>query len=109
MSNFVKGMTKIGGRRAGARNRLSQEFLTTLLAEFEKHGAEAVRICRVERPIEFVKIVAGLMPKEIDLHQDSQLSELSDTELEEFIEYARRRIAERAREIATREGSPSTH
>jgi hypothetical protein len=99
---FVLGKEKTGGRAKGTRNRLSQEFLSALLAEFEAHGAEAIRICRTERPIDFVKIVASLMPREIEF-QDNTLAEVSDTDLEAFIEIARRRIAERAIEIRSRE------
>src|SRR5438067_11430925 len=100
MSLFEKTRPKTGGRRPGTRNRLSQEFLVVLLAEFEAHGAEAVRICRTERPSDFVKIVASLLPREIDI-QDNTLADVSDADLESFIEYARQRIAERAREITS--------
>jgi len=34
---FVLGKEKTGGRAKGTRNRLSQEFLSALLAEFEAH------------------------------------------------------------------------
>jgi hypothetical protein len=39
---------------------------------------------RIERPAEYVKIVAGLMPKEFTI-EDNRLADLTDDELETFI------------------------
>src|SRR5947207_1704974 len=85
---------------------LDQIGRTAPYSGFEANGAEAVRICRTERPSDFVKIVASLLPREIDI-QDNTLADVSDADLESFIEYARQRIAERAREITSREGPSS--
>lgn len=81
---FEKGRAKTGGRRAGARNRLSSSFLEALAADFEQHGEQVIKICRVEKPNEYLKIVASLMPKELEI-SDNRLAELSDSELETFI------------------------
>jgi hypothetical protein len=48
----------------GSRNLLSKAFIDALAKEFQEHGAEAIRIVRVERPHEFLKVVASLLPKE---------------------------------------------
>ena len=56
-----------GGRPKGAKNRLSWSFLNALADDFEAHGIETIRICRVERPNEYLKIVAGLMPRELEI------------------------------------------
>jgi len=61
------GSNPNAGRPAGARNKLATKFLWDLLAEWEEHGAAALRICRVEKPIEFVKVVASTLPKEFAL------------------------------------------
>ena len=78
MSNeFIRGRPKTGGRAKGAKNRLSHAFLTALAEDFEQHGLEALKIARVEKPVEYIRIVAGLM--------DSRLTDLSDEELDVFI------------------------
>src|SRR6516225_3794395 len=78
---FQKGMQKIGGRTKGVKNRL---FLTALADDFEQHGVDAIKIARVERPVEYVRIVASLMPRELEI-MDSRLADLSDEELDVFI------------------------
>jgi hypothetical protein len=46
------------------RNFLQAKFLTALAEDFERDGAAAIKICRIEEPAQYVKIVASLMPKE---------------------------------------------
>jgi hypothetical protein len=50
-----------------AKTRLQTAFLQDLAAEWEKQGASAIRIMAIEKPAEFVKVVASLMPKEVEL------------------------------------------
>jgi hypothetical protein len=88
---FEKGMTKIGGRARGVKNRLSHAFLTALAEDFEQYGVEAIKICRVERPNEYLRVIAHLMPKELEVTV-GPLQEVSDQELEKLIEHARTRI-----------------
>ena len=55
------------GRALGSRNRMSESFLEDLRATWEKHGARALETCAVEDPTGFVRIVASLLPKHVDL------------------------------------------
>lgn len=98
MSDFQKGREKTGGRSKGTKNRLSHAFLTDLLADYQAHGAEAIKICRVERPIEYIKMIAGLLPKELEI-TETYLMELPDDELTAAIEHIRRQLAQRALSI----------
>jgi hypothetical protein len=94
MALFQKGQPKIGGRRKGARDRLSTAFLEALAADFETHGSETIRIARVERPIEYLRIVASRAPIEFEI-TDSRLTEMTDDEIISFIETIRdRRVRE---------------
>ena len=43
------------------RNFLQAKFLTALAEDFERDGAAAIKICRIEEPAQYVKIVASLM------------------------------------------------
>jgi hypothetical protein len=67
-------------------------FVEALAEEFRQFGAEALRICRIERPTEFIKIVASVIPKEFEI-VDSRLQDITDEELNAFIEYAQRQLA----------------
>jgi hypothetical protein len=69
-----------GGRPAGARNKLQTKFLQALADDFEQHGADAVKLARIESPIRYVQVIAGLMPKEFAM-VDNHLGDLSDEEV----------------------------
>ena len=81
---FERGRIKTAGRAKGAKNRLSHAFLTALADDFEQHGVDALKITRIERPVDYIKVVAGLMPRELEI-MDSRLADLSDEELDVFI------------------------
>jgi len=102
MTLFEKGRQKSGGRANGARNKLSVAFLEAFAADFEEHGPDTIRIMRAEDPVNYVKVAASLLPKELEITQ-TQLMEIPDEELDAFIEFARRRIAERALGASIRE------
>ena len=89
---FEPGRPKTGGRMKGSRNRLSHAFVDALYKEFEEFGSEAIRIARVERPHEFLKVIASIMPKEFEI-TDSRLKEISDDELDLLIGIAKRQLA----------------
>jgi len=65
---FVKGQEKPpgSGRKPGVRNKLNHAFLEAFAADFEAHGIETIRIVRMERPHEYLKVAAFLMPKAFD-------------------------------------------
>ena len=56
------------GRPRGSRNRLSEAFLADLREAWERHGARALETCALEDPSGFVRTVAGLMPRHVDLN-----------------------------------------
>jgi hypothetical protein len=89
LSTFQPGRTKSGGRQRGVRNKLSHAFLSDLMEEWAEHGKETLRIARVERPVEFAKTIAGLCPREFELEISSTITQITDDELERFIEYCR--------------------
>ena len=60
------------GRPLGAKNRLSEFFLNELADHFEKYGREAIERVFEDRPGEYLRIIASLVPKELAL-------EISDT------------------------------
>jgi hypothetical protein len=64
-------------------------LLNALVADFQQFGAAAVKIMRVEKPSEYVKVIASLVPKEL-LVQESALAEMSDDDLIESLAVIRR-------------------
>jgi hypothetical protein len=103
MAIFQAGQPKTGGRTRGVKNRLSYAFITALVEDFEKHGAEAIRICRVEKPNEYLRVIAHLMPKELTVEVEP-LQEISDDQLIEYIEHTQRQLASRIERIESRAG-----
>jgi hypothetical protein len=84
------------GCPAGAKNRLQGDFLHALAEDFREHGADVIGIARCEKPVEYLKIVASLMPKELLLTQDSALTDLTDEQLESALAKVLSEKAERA-------------
>ena len=80
------------GRKPGSRNRLSHAFKTALLEDFEKHGADAIKIVRVEDPARYLAVIASVCPRELQV--ETGLSELDDSELDMVIEQLKARALE---------------
>jgi hypothetical protein len=55
------------GRPRGSRNRLADAFVTDLMECWEKNGKTALERCAVTEPATFVKVIASLMPRDINL------------------------------------------
>jgi hypothetical protein len=53
------------GRPKGARSKLGEAFLNELLADFGKGGTEAIVKVREERPQDYLKVIASILPKEL--------------------------------------------
>lgn len=76
-----------GGSPKGYRKTLQGDFLRELAADFGKHGAEAIRQAREDDPLGYVRTVAALMPKEVELVRP--LEGLTDDELGAIAEQLR--------------------
>jgi hypothetical protein len=63
---FLRGHRSKGGRPLGSRNKLAEKFLADLQRQWMKSGKKALERTAEEDPVAFTKIVAGLMPKELD-------------------------------------------
>jgi hypothetical protein len=71
-----------GGRPRGSRNKLGEEFIKALADDFDQNGQTAIARVREERPQDYLKVIASLLPKEIKLTDER---ELSDEELDRRI------------------------
>ena len=68
------------GRPKGARNRLSEAFLEALETAWHAKGQEVIDKVIQDRPHEFLKVIAGLLPKDVRLNV-SEYADLSDEQL----------------------------
>lgn len=53
------------GRPKGARSKLGEAFVDALLNDWQTNGVQAIIDMREDRPGDYVKVVASLLPKEI--------------------------------------------
>ncbi len=66
-TQFKPGNPGGPGRPLGSKNRLSEYFLHELADHFEEHGRDAIEQVFRERPGEYLRIIASLIPKELIL------------------------------------------
>jgi hypothetical protein len=77
---FITG-TSGPGRPVGARNKLGEAFIQALHDDFQEHGVAAIETVRSEKPDQYLKVIASLLPKDVNLNLTDNLSELSDDEV----------------------------
>jgi len=58
------------GSKKGSRHNLTANFLFDLQKHWQDHGEKAIQKVYEEKPVEYVKIVASLVPKEMHLKVD---------------------------------------
>lgn len=78
------------GRPKGARNKLGEAFIAALHDDFIEHGVAAIQKARLESPIQYVKVIAALLPSEHRISFNEQYDGMTDAEL-----------ADRARHLAS--------
>jgi hypothetical protein len=64
---FRKGQPKTpgAGRKKGVRNRISEAFLKDVHREWQRSGANVLKIMAVEEPAKFAQLVGSLIPKDV--------------------------------------------
>ena len=60
------------GRPKGTRDAINKAFIDDVAQDWREHGLEALQRAREERPAEYVRMVAGLIPKEAKIGIDIQ-------------------------------------
>lgn len=69
---------------------LGPAFLDAVLADFTEHGADAIRRCREDSPATYLRICAGLLPKQLKIEG---ANDLDDAELDKRIRQLAGRLA----------------
>ena len=68
------------GRPKGSRNKLGEAFIDALHSDFQQNGIKVIETVRVERPHEYLKVVASLLPKQVEI-KDAPFDGVSDEQL----------------------------
>jgi hypothetical protein len=63
------------GRPKGARNKLGEAFVSALHDDFAEHGVGALAKVREEDPAAYMRVIAGLLPKEFKIETTSDLTD----------------------------------
>ena len=62
-----------GGRKQGSRNKLTTEFIDDLYSEWRRSGATVLKRLAQDDPGGFARLVAGVLPRELDVTVNSDL------------------------------------
>lgn len=88
-------MAKGEGRPTRGRDRLRNNFIVALADDFQEGGIEAIKAMRLTDPSGYVRAIASLMPKELDVkHQVNPLEQLTDEQLKAIVDATERYLAE---------------
>jgi hypothetical protein len=68
------------GRPKGSRSKLGEDFLAAMQADFAKHGPAVIATVRDEKPDAYLKVIASILPKEVNL-RTGPLDEMSDDDI----------------------------
>jgi hypothetical protein len=87
---YTKDNHPTNRRPFGSRNRLCKAVLEDLLADWAEGGIAAIKMMRMERPSDYCKMMASILPKEL-LFETGAVSDLADDELDAMITMLRER------------------
>jgi hypothetical protein len=91
------------GRPKGSRHKISEFFLRDLHALWEKKGRSILERAAQESPSALVKVVAGLLPRDVVIHRPEQ--DMTDDELLAALEAVRQWRAAALAADSGRDGS----
>jgi len=72
------------GRPKGSRNKLGEAFIAALHDDFNEHGIVAIQTVRAEKPDQYLKVIASILPKELNVNVNDT-DAMTDDELIERV------------------------
>jgi hypothetical protein len=63
------------GRPKGSRNKLGEDFIVALHADFQEHGVAAIEAVRTGKPDAYIKVIASILPKELKITNESDMTD----------------------------------
>lgn len=91
------------GRPKGSRSKLTEAFLAALAEDFDEHGSQAIVDAREKDPMGYIKTIAALCPRELEMKRP--LQDLTDDELTSALDALRSFIASAESRGAVGEGT----
>jgi len=73
------------GRPKGARNKLTEDFFRDLSEAWQAFGKPALMTAAWTHPVEFVRVVASLIPRELEATTTPVTERMSNAQLEAII------------------------
>ena len=101
---FQPGNKMSPGRPKGTRNKLTKGFIAAMCQDFDRYGIEVVESVRRDKPEAYLKVIASLVPQQVEVGEAGAFSELSDDELDGYIAEKNAQLAA----LADSEGSPQS-
>ena len=89
------------GRPKGSRHKLSEDYFKALAEDFENHGKDAIERMREDRPGDYIRVIASLVPKDLNLNVN-EYDHLTDEQLADRIEQLDRELEPYMRSIGRR-------
>ena len=87
----------------GSRNRLGEEFLSDLYADWTVHGPGVITEVRERNPTAYLRIVAGLLPQQVGItSMREDVAAMTDEELARALLSAHETLA-----LAAEDGGPA--
>lgn len=95
------------GRPKGSRNKLGEVFIQAMHEDFCEHGADVIAKVRLEKPDQYLKVVASILPQQLNVRV-SDFDDLSEEQLDQRIHALARALQLEAGTIAAagREAAP---
>lgn len=72
------------GRPKGSRNKLGEAFIQAMFEDFQEHGADVIDKVRLEKPDQYLKVVASILPQQLNVRV-SEFDELTDDQIDQRI------------------------
>ena len=87
--------------KGSSRHKLSEEFIRALAEDFENHGKDAIVKMRKDRPGDYIRVIASLMPKDLNLNVN-EYEHWTDEQLADRLEQLDRELEPYMRSIGRR-------